>query len=308
MAALWLLVAISSVSFELAAIARGRRLSSINSLEATRALAAAASGIEHTRAQLVRVISEGGSGRTWNDPRSMLDPWHEAVSTIRDSVVFDDGAAYRISATDLGATLNVNRATEDELRAFLTAKAIDAIAVDGLAQAIIDWRDADDFRRPRGAERAEYVNAGARELPRDGPFESLDELRFVRGMTPAIFASIRDELSVLGSGQINVNAASSAVLGSIPGISPIAVEVIVQVQRAGRLISSATQLSAMLPTQARAAFERNLASALPRLSFDTHEVLVRSEGWIVGSPVRVREEAVVSRAGVAAFVTWRRVE
>ena len=308
MAALWLLVAISTVSLELSAIARGRRLAVLNALESARATAAAESGIEHGRAHLVRMIGEGGAGQTWNDPLSVLDPWHDAAKTIHDSVTMDDGATYRTHVSDLGALLNVNRVTEDELRAFLTAKAIDVVSVDGLAQAILDWRDADDSPRPHGAERDAYIKAGAREIPRNGPFESIDELRFVRGMTPAIFSKMQGELTIFGSGQVSVNSASSAVLASIPGVTPLAVEIIIQQQRRGRRIESLRQLMDLLPAQARAPFDQALVAVLQRLAFDTHELLIRSDGWLVGSPVRVREEAVIARGGNAAFVTWRRID
>ncbi len=308
MAALWLLVAISTVSLELSAMARGRRLSVVNALESVRASAAAESGIEHTRARLVRMIGEGGAGQTWNDPLSVLDPWHDAAAAIHDSVTFDDGATYRTHISDLGSMLNVNRVTEDELRAFLTAEAIDAVTVDGLAQAIIDWRDPDDSRRLHGAERDDYIKASAREVPRNGPFESIDELCFVRGMTPAMFSKIRGQLTVFGSGQVNINAAGPAVLASIPGITPLAVEIIVQARRRGRRIESARQLMDILPTRARSPFDLALVGALQRMAFDTHELLVRSDGWMAGSPVRVHEEAVISRGGNAAFVTWRRID
>jgi len=308
MAALWLVVAISTVSLELSVIARERRLSAINILESARAEAAAESGIEHARARLARMIAQGGAGETWNDPVSVLDPWHGAAAVIHDSVTMIDGAAYRTTVADLGAKLNVNRVTEDELRAFLTAKAIDAVTVDGLAEAIIDWRDDDDFRRLHGAERDDYIKTGVRELPRNGPFESLDELRFVHGMNPAILSRIRDDLSVFGAGQVNVNAAGLPVLMSVSGISSVAAEIILQTQRAGRRIESVRQLTDLLPGQSRAALERALTLALPRLTFDTHEVLVTSDGWIAGSPVRVREQAIIARGGNTAFVTWRQVE
>jgi len=308
MAALWLLVAISTVSLELSALARGRRLAVVNALESARAAAAAESGIEHARARLVRLIGEGGAGKTWGDPLSVLDPWHDAGAAIEDSVTMNDGATYRTHVSDLGAMLNVNRVTEDELRAFLTAEAIDAVSVDGLAQAILDWRDVDNARRLHGAERDDYIKASAREVARNGPFESIDELRFVRGMTPAIFSKIRGELTVLGSGQVNINAAGPAVLASIPGITSLAVEIIIQTRRRGRRIESVRQLMDLLPTQARSPFDHALVGALQRLAFDTHEVLVVSDGWLAASPVRVHEEAVIARGGNAAFVTWRRID
>ncbi len=305
MAALWLLVAISAISLEISVLARSRRLAAANSLEGMHADAAAESGIEHARARLARAIAEGGTGRTWGDPAAVLDPWHSLDVGLRDSIEMTPGLWYRVQLADLGGKVDVNRASEDDLRRFLTANDLDAAVADGLAEAIMDWRDEDDFRRLRGAEREDYMKAGARELPRNAPLESIDELRFVRGMTPALLAKLRGDLTVFGGGQINLNVADRNVLLSLPGITPLAAEVIVRVQQSGRRIQTMQQLTDMLPTQARGPLERSMTDLLPKVTFDTHEVLVTSDGWMAGSPVRARELAVLARGGSAAFVTWR---
>jgi len=133
-------------------------------------------------------------------------------------------------------------------------------------------------------------------------------LRLVKGMTPGLLAKVRDDLTVFGSGLVNVNSANAAVLVSVPGITPLVAEIIVGARQAHRRIESIRQLTDLLPTQAREPLERAIANAAARLTFDTHEIEVRSEGWVVGSPVRVRESAVVVRGGSTAVVTWRRVE
>jgi general secretion pathway protein K len=308
MAALWLLIAISAVSLELSVLARSRRLAAANSLESTQAQAAAESGIEHARARLARAIAEGGTGRTWGDAAAVLDPWHSLHVGLADSARLGPAAWYQVTLTDLGGQININRVVEDDLRRFLTAHEVDAAVAEGIAESILDWRDPDDFRRLRGAEREDYMKAGARELPRNGPFESVDELRFVQGMTPALLARLRGELTIFGGGQINLNVADRAVLLSLPGITPLAADLIVRFQRSGRLIQTMQQLTDLLPSEARAAFERSLPELLPRVTFDTHEVLATSDGWLTGSPVRVRERAVLARGGSAVFVTWRQVE
>ena len=87
---------------------------------------------------------------------------------------------------------------------------------DRLAQRIEDWRDPDDFRRARGAERADYVRAGAKRLPANADFSRVEELRDVAGMTPALFARIAPLASVLGPGQLQVTTAPRAGLRSPP--------------------------------------------------------------------------------------------
>jgi hypothetical protein len=50
-----------------------------------------------------------------------------------------------------------------------------------LAARIVDWRDVDDAAGLHGAERAEYRQAGRSSGPRNGPFETVAELRQVLG-------------------------------------------------------------------------------------------------------------------------------
>src|SRR5206468_3086849 len=123
---------------------------------------------------------------------------------------------------------------------------VDQILRNQLVDCILDWRDIDDIPSLNGAEINDYgqVIIGDRRLPRNGPFQSLDELLLVKHMTPEIFygrvefdqatrnyrriPGVRD-LITLSSGikQINVNNASKAVLAALPKITAGSVEKIV---------------------------------------------------------------------------------
>jgi general secretion pathway protein K len=78
-----------------------------------------------------------------------------------------------------------------------------------LAEAIFDFRDADDDRKPNGAESAEYRAAGLGWLPKNGPLQSLDELGQVYGLTPELLARMKPNLSV-HSGLEGVDASIAA--------------------------------------------------------------------------------------------------
>ena len=305
MAALWLLIALSTLGLELSVIARHRRLVVANDLESMRAERAAWSGVEHERARLSLLTSDAEHGAT--DALSVIDPWRQADAMAPDTMTMDDGAAYGVTSTDIGVLVNINLVDEAGLTRFLIASSLDPLTADALAQAIMDWRDADDFRRLRGAERDDYLKAGARELPRNEPFESVDELRFVRGMTPSILQKIAPSLTVFGFGEINVNRASEAVLLSVPGMTSLAATVIARAQLDHRRIADLRQLMDLLPLSARSALEQ-VPVGVARLAFDTHELEVRSIGWVKGSPIRVRETAIVTRVGTTPVVTWRRTE
>jgi general secretion pathway protein K len=304
-AALWLLVAISALSLEISLASRTRRLASANVLEEARARAAAESGVEHARAILASMLEEGDSRRAWHDPRAILDPWSTLTELRLDSVSFGEGEWYRVSLADLGARLNVNRVSEGEIRRFLIAHRIDAMVADRLAQAIADWRDPDDLRRALGAERAFYQRAGAAELPSNMPFAEVDELRNVEGMTSELLGQLRGELTVVGAGQVNVNAAGRPVLLSLPGMTEAAADVILRAQQSHTHIATFQELMDLFPLAARESIEREIAQLLPRIAFETREVGVVSEGRVEGSPVRIVADAVIARGGSSAFVAWR---
>ena len=101
-----------------------------------------------------------------------------------------------IAVSDEAAKIDVNSAGIPLLRALLTGLGLPPEKSAQLADAIFDFRDADDDRKPNGAESAEYRAAGLGWLPKNGPLQSLDELSQVPGVTPALLARMKPYLSV----------------------------------------------------------------------------------------------------------------
>jgi len=299
LAALWLLVAFSIAGLALSASGRSRRLAAANLSEATAAQAAAAGGLDQLRQRLaMRLDAVAGSA---------LDPWHGVDSVMPDTLALG-AERVLVRAHDTGAALNLNRAGDEELRRLFMALRVDAGEADRLAQAIADWRDPDDLHRARGAERDAYLAAGARMLPRNGPFQSLAELLGVRGMSASLFERVRPHLTLLGSGQINVNLADRPVLLALPGMTEEAVAVLLRYRRQNRTVGLIADVQRDLSPAAR----RELAAALPtllaRTTTETREVEVNSEAWLPGSPVHVRLTGLLVRARSAVFYVWSRVE
>ena len=90
--------------------------------------------------------------------------------------------------------------------------------VDALLDTIEDWRDSDDLRRLNGAEEDEYLADGRIIGPKNAPFESVEELQQVLGITPTLYESIYDFITISGQKGINPETASLEVLNAIPGI------------------------------------------------------------------------------------------
>jgi general secretion pathway protein K len=295
-AALWLVVALSALALEVSLVARERRLAAANTVEGTQGRAAADAGLEHARARLAGMLERGA-----------LDPWRRVDSVLAQAVALGD-ARYRVTLRDAGSALNVNRASEAELRRLLVALRVDAGLADRLAQTIADWRDPDDLRRARGAEREEYLRAGRPVLPRNGPFQSIAELGSVLGMTPEILELIRPHLTLLGTGQVNLNAAPRPVLLALPGIGEEAAGVLLRRQNGARPLRSLAELSLELSSGARAVLQAETSALLARATFETREVEAVSDGWVDGSPVRVHAQGLLVRARDVAFLVWRRTQ
>src|SRR5262249_26261268 len=72
-------------------------------------------------------------------------------------------------------------------------------AANALTDKILDWRSTSGLVHLHGATDEEYALKGYPWRPRHGPFQSIDELKLVMGMTPALFARIRPALTVYTS-------------------------------------------------------------------------------------------------------------
>jgi general secretion pathway protein K len=92
--------------------------------------------------------------------------------------------------------VNLNTASFALLRALLIVVGEPARA-NALAASILDWRTAGVAARRGGAKAPEYQAAGLGYAPPGAPFQSVDELRDVLGMTPALFARLEPHVTVL---------------------------------------------------------------------------------------------------------------
>jgi len=299
LASVWLMAAIAAVALEVSLLTRVRRLATANVIEDEQARAAAAAALEHARAQLARALAEAGAPNAV----SAADPWRLAAGS-RDTVRLD-GESYVFDVRDDGATLDANRAGEEEIGRLFAACGADAAAASSAAQRIADWKDADQHRRSQGAERAEYLAAGVRVLPRDGPVQRVSELNDVLGLPAGPWACVRSALTVGGTGQVNVNSAPREVLRALPGISAASAEAIVASRRDGAPISNFQEFVARMPPALRDEALRASDRLLPWLAYDTYAVRVHAVGWVPGSPVRVTATALMVRGGGSVFVQWR---
>ena len=154
--------------------------------------------------------------------------WHPSTNPYlirigdRDCYVF---------INDESGKINVNKVT-DETRTsfvkFLTAFKLEELTAETITDSILDWLDKDDLHHINGAEKDFYTALPEPYEPKNGPFDSIEELALIKGVTPRIYELLRDHLTIYGPGKINVNYASKKVLLYIPTITPEIAEAIIQ--------------------------------------------------------------------------------
>ncbi|MCX5667403.1 MAG: type II secretion system protein GspK, partial [Candidatus Omnitrophica bacterium] len=135
----------------------------------------------------------------------------------------------RYGVLDEESKININTADRATLeRLFREAVGFDEMESQSLAASIIDWRDEDsELSVPLGsAEDYYYRNLPHPYEAKDAPFEALDELLPVRGMSPVLLDKIKDYVTVYGDGMVNVNTASRVVLIAA-GLTPLMADKII---------------------------------------------------------------------------------
>ncbi|MBI1894733.1 MAG: general secretion pathway protein GspK [Candidatus Rokubacteria bacterium] len=148
-------------------------------------------------------------------------------SPAKPPIVQRDGTlargAYRYQIVDEERRINVNRASREIL-----VRLMDTVGLppgserDTIADSILDWIDPDPFHRLNGAEDDYYERLSPSYRAKNGPLDSIEELRLIRGVTPEVYDLLAPHLTVWGSGQINLNTATPTVLQAmVPQIAPL---------------------------------------------------------------------------------------
>jgi general secretion pathway protein K len=133
------------------------------------------------------------------------------ASSMREFTI--GSSEVRVSVSNENGRIDLNAAPEGLLDALLAAVGVAAEARRQIIDAVADWRDADDSPRPAGAEDADYAAAGRHYGAKDAPFESVDELQLVMGITPPLFKALKPALTVHSrTGRVNPEAAPRLVL------------------------------------------------------------------------------------------------
>lgn len=296
LAVLWILVAADAIAIGLTLLCNRATRAAIDRNEIERAAWQADGCAERARAVIGMVL----------DHRNSDSPHLGYSWTTLDSAVMslDAGADSEctVALRPEGTTIDVNTADRETLQRLFVALGAMEPQADSIADAILDWRDADDSSRLDGAERAWY-HAHDRPGPRNGPFAATAELRRVRGLD-----SVSGLDSVLGvdPARVLIDRAPLSVLRALPGFgAEAALRVASYRLTVGHVPDLATLVSSLSPP----AHDSLLAHYAQVAAMTTNE----PDAWILTArssagrpPVTSVLELVLRRDGARAAIVRRR--
>ncbi|MBI5409236.1 MAG: general secretion pathway protein GspK [Nitrospirae bacterium] len=136
---------------------------------------------------------------------------------------------YKYIITDEEGKLSLNTATLAQLKYIFKDSGVEGEDLDIIADSLFDWRDDNDLHLLNGAEEDYYQSLEVPYSAKDGPFDSVEELLLVKGVTPEFFygskggdeekayGGVSKYFTAAGSGVINLNTAPKVVLEAVTG-------------------------------------------------------------------------------------------
>jgi general secretion pathway protein K len=275
---IWVSVLLTAIATSFILERRTEALVMHNSMSLARAAAAADAGVQRGVMEMYRGDNSPGIWRRDGTPQDWTF----------------DGVAVRVELRDESAKIDINTASDPLLRGLLVSSGLNDEEANKVLDAIVDWRDADSFKRPNGAEEAEYRAAGLTYKPANSQFQAIEELQLVLGMRPEIYRRLAPSITVFSRQPgVNTTIASREVLLAIPGITSEIVDQYIANREEAR------KLGAPLPV---------LNQAGQYNSGNTMVVAVRSDARLEDGTAFAREAVAILRPiprKPVTFVAWR---
>jgi general secretion pathway protein K len=178
----------------------------------------------HVGTAQARVLAEAGINRAIMELFVSDADMRWAFDGTTYQIQLDTGSV-NVAIRDASGLLDLNEAGAANIQAVLEAAGVEEAARQQLVDAILDWRDKDTLRRLHGAEDNDYRHAGLDWGAGDAPFASIDELRYVLGMTPQLFERLAPYLTVhSGRNDVNLKYAPPWLLSALTRSEPDAAE------------------------------------------------------------------------------------
>lgn len=200
-----LIVLISVLMLSLAAYQYSDRMTSEYvasraALRVAQSRALAESGVHYAAALLSNPDSLSGilNGNPYNNPGAFQNQGSDASGPGKFSLIApldpsdpnyaSGGMNFRYGVVDESGKINLNALVKLDKTGNIASQVLQTLPnmTPDIADAIVDWIDADDNPRPNGAESQYYSSLSPPYQAKNGPLDSLEELLLVRGVTPQL--------------------------------------------------------------------------------------------------------------------------
>ena len=172
------------------------------------------------------LLAEGGTGAARialrQDARdNQYDTLDEFWSRAALPITLGDGEV-RVAIEDEERKIDLNRLmlpngnAPDDRRLAMFQRLLDTLGIDRtVADAVVDWLDNDENPRVGGAESSYYLALPNPYRAKNDLFDTVGELRLVRGVTDEVLGKLLPFVTVSSSGAVNINTAPREVLMSL---------------------------------------------------------------------------------------------
>ncbi len=166
---------------------------------------------------VLEAAADGAVANVMFAMQAARNPQFQADGTPRTLRIGNTAVSVKIeNETD---RINLNTASAVLLRALLVQVGAAPALAERLAVAIFDWRTAGANARDGAAKAPQYRAAGLPYAPPGTPFQSVDELADVLGMTPALFERLAPHLTVFTDGDPDLTTRDPVVSSALRDIS-----------------------------------------------------------------------------------------
>ncbi len=164
-----------------------------------------------------RALAEAGVQRAVQEFLRRTDTAWLANGTVYP--LSSPGGEIAVSLQDELGRIDLNTAPDELMRSLLVSLGMEDGEASALTDAIADYRDEDDLVRLNGAEARDYRAAGLAHEPKNAPFEAVEELRLVLGVTAALYRRVAGLVTVHSRRPwVNLATAPMEVLLALPGL------------------------------------------------------------------------------------------
>jgi len=137
------------------------------------------------------------------------------------------GIPVKIFVQDELGRIDLNHADAGLLAGLFRSAGLDPEPASGMVDKVLDWREPGNLTHLNGAKANDYRSAGYGNLPRSGPFQSVDELLLVMGMSRGLFKRIEPALTVYSGRQfVDPQVAPREALLALPAMDSARVSAI----------------------------------------------------------------------------------